>query len=81
MAPLLERVKSGSRCVGEWEPGGLPRQLRMHETTGRPLGDEKFVARLEKRLGGGRWHGNALAASPSRPGGEAIVRRNWYDVP
>ena len=31
--------------VEEW------RRLREHERTGRPLGDEEFVVRLEKDLG------------------------------
>jgi len=27
------------------------KRLREHERTGRPLGDDDFLARLEKRLG------------------------------
>jgi putative transposase len=51
VSPLLEMVGSWRRllssAVGEEELG----RLRQHERTGRPLGDDDFLARLEKRLG------------------------------
>jgi len=50
VAPLLD-------LVGDWRAflaGGLQREeldaIRAHERTGRPLGDERFIARLEARL-------------------------------
>jgi putative transposase len=50
-APLLE-------LAGDWRAfleGGVQEGelalLRRHERTGRPLGSEKFIARLERRLG------------------------------
>jgi putative transposase len=60
VAALLERVKSWSRFLAEPEPEGLARRLRMHESTGRPLGSDDFVARLEKRL--------RRTLAPQRPG-------------
>ena len=49
--PLLDRI-------GDWRAflrGGLSEAeheaIRAGERTGRPLGDKRFVARLEKRLG------------------------------
>jgi putative transposase len=49
--PLLDRV-------GDWQAflrGGLRedehKAIRAHQRTGRPLGDRRFTARLEKRLG------------------------------
>jgi putative transposase len=60
VAPLLERVKSWARFLAEPGPEGVPARLHRHEHTGRPLGDERFVARLEKRLG--------RILAPQRPG-------------
>ena len=41
-------------------PEFLVRQLRRHESTGRPAGDETFLRRLERRLG--------LDLHPRKPG-------------
>ena len=45
LAPDWRRLLTGA--IGEEEL----QVLRAHERTGRPLGDEKFLARLEKKLG------------------------------
>jgi len=49
--PLLDLVDDWR----EFLRGGLSAAehevIRAHERTGRPLGDKRFVARLEKRLG------------------------------
>ena len=46
VAPLLEVVRDWRRFLSELGPEGLPARLRTHENTGRPLGNEAFVARL-----------------------------------
>jgi putative transposase len=51
VAPLLKRVDDWRAYLGAGasaEDGAL---LGRHERTGRPLGDARFVARLERRLG------------------------------
>jgi putative transposase len=51
VAPLLDLVPKWA----EFLAGGLAEEqaatLRKHERTGRPLGDKRFVAKLEKQLG------------------------------
>ena len=54
----LSKVKPLLDMVGDWK-GFLAQEVgkeeadtfRLHERTGRPLGDERFVARLERLLG------------------------------
>jgi putative transposase len=59
-APLLERVRSWARFLAGPEPEGLAGWLHTHENTGRPLGGEAFVRRLESKLG--------RTLAPQRPG-------------
>jgi putative transposase len=47
--PLLEMVQDWREYLSEGEKGIT--ELRRHERTGRPLGSEPFVAKLEKELG------------------------------
>jgi len=54
----LVSVRPMLRLVGDWrrylsgpEDEELGRTLRRHEATGRPLGDDGFLARLEARVG------------------------------
>lgn len=49
-APLLERVEDWGAFLGEGSPDDAT-EVRRHETTGRPLGDDAFVDELESRLG------------------------------
>jgi len=51
VAPLLERVGDFAAFLGTDEDQQATRALRMAETTGRPLGDESWVAALEARTG------------------------------
>jgi putative transposase len=49
-APLLARVDDWSAFLGESVSPEAAEQLHRHERTGRPLGDDDFVARLETLL-------------------------------
>jgi putative transposase len=51
VAPLLEMACEWSRFLQLRPDGNLETLLRQHETTGRPLGDEVFVAEMEARAG------------------------------
>jgi len=60
VAPLLERVGDGADLIGiEPEPATLAR-LRAAESTGRPLGAQEFLEKIERRLG--------RALRPHKPG-------------
>ena len=49
--PLLERIPDWAAFLaGGMEEDDLE-QIRKHSRTGRPLGSERFIARLERRLG------------------------------
>ena len=55
VAPMLEIV---GRRMPDWQaylaletPAETIRRLRLHERTGRPLGEAGFVAKLERLLG------------------------------
>jgi REP-associated tyrosine transposase len=48
--PLLHRVPDWRRFLGELD-GKAGEELRMHQTTGRPLGNDAFVDEMEIRLG------------------------------
>ena len=50
-APLLERVDQWSALLGAAPETGAAKQFRKHANTGRPLGSDAFVARLEEALG------------------------------
>ena len=60
VAPLLKRVGDWRRFVGDRMPGKLAEEVERHIATGRPLGDEDWLKRLEKRLG--------RSLRPGRPG-------------
>jgi putative transposase len=51
VAPLLKRVPRWGRHVSADPDAETVRQLRRHESTGRPLGSPRFVRRLEARVG------------------------------
>ncbi len=48
VAPLLERVPDWQEFLSQ---GVLPAEVQGHERTGRPLGDDGFMARIERLLG------------------------------
>ena len=49
--PLLEMVGDWSQFLSEDLAELDAERLRMHERTGRPLGDDGFIARIERLLG------------------------------
>jgi putative transposase len=49
--PLLKRVPSWARHLSAAADEEMIRRLRRHETTGRPVGGERFLIRLEKIVG------------------------------
>ncbi len=49
--PLLEMVGDWSQFLSEDLAEHDAERLRMHERTGRPLGDDGFIARIERLLG------------------------------
>ena len=51
VAPLLERVGDFAAFLGAQEDQQATRALRMAETTGRPLGQADWIARLEANTG------------------------------
>ncbi len=59
-SPLLEIVRDWPRFLSEPSPPDLQSRVRKHENTGRPLGNDTFVARLEVSLG--------RLLAPKRPG-------------
>jgi putative transposase len=60
VAPLLELTGPWRRFLRQALDPQVVEQLRKHERTGRPLGADSFIAKLEKRLGRG--------LRPGRPG-------------
>jgi len=64
VAPLLERTAGWVCTWADWltrdEDAGIGDRLQLHERTGRPLGQQGFVERLEVILG--------RRLSPGRPG-------------
>jgi len=50
-APLLARLSDWQALLRQPGDTGTLDALRRHTRTGRPLGDERFVARLEMQLG------------------------------
>lgn len=59
VAPLLEMVENWENFLAEEKEGPL-RDIRKHERTGRPLGTEGFVNKLELELG--------RTLKPNKPG-------------
>jgi putative transposase len=51
VAPLLELVGDWGKFLSEPVEQEAVQKLQAHERTGRPLGSDGFVARLERRLG------------------------------
>ena len=51
VGPLLERVDDWKEFVRRPEDDATRETLRQHERTGRPVGSEKFIARLERIAG------------------------------
>jgi len=51
VAPLLQRVENWKEFVREPESEETQEALREHERTGRPLGSERFLAKLERLTG------------------------------
>ncbi len=51
VAPLLQMAPDWRRLLARAVKEEELNVLRAHERTGRPLGDENFLARLEKKLG------------------------------
>jgi putative transposase len=51
VGPLLRLVPNWAKVVERRIDDQEVRALRRHESTGRPLGGESFIARLEARLG------------------------------
>jgi putative transposase len=49
--PLLRRVPDWKEFIGGKDDGEEAALLRRHERTGRPLGSESFLKRLERKLG------------------------------
>ena len=50
-AALLEKVGDWRGFLAKEVVAGDIRLLQRHERTGRPLGSERFLAKLERRLG------------------------------
>ncbi len=63
VAPLLEMVGDWKNFLGEEKEQSL-NALRKHERTGRPLGSESFVDRLELKLG--------RSLKPEKPGPKGL---------
>ena len=51
VAPLLELVGDWKTFISEASSMEEVKDLRKHEHTGRPLGDNQFIEKLEERLG------------------------------
>jgi len=80
VAPMLEMVREWRAFLAAPDEPPILCDLRKHATTGRPLGDERFVGHLEKLLGrtlrpltSGRLAEGATRESRRRP---SYVRRH-----
>jgi putative transposase len=51
VAPLLAMIADWSAFLNRPVPEEELRDLRRHGRTGRPLGDETFLERLEEKVG------------------------------
>ncbi|MFO7675864.1 MAG: hypothetical protein R6X12_06080 [bacterium] len=48
---MLERVADWHEYLGQKPPASEAEALRLHNRTGRPLGSETFVEKLERLVG------------------------------
>ena len=64
--PLRERVDDWKEFIRRPEDGATREALRLHERTGRPLGSEGFLTKLEPIAGG--------LLRPNRPGPKSRER-------
>ena len=62
--PMLERVADWREYLGQELSTAELRALRRHNRTGRPLGDEGFITRLEQTTG--------RELRPQKPGSRAL---------
>jgi len=53
VGPMLERVADWREYLGQKLSTAEVRALRRHSRTGRPLGDDGFITRLEQTTGRG----------------------------
>ena len=60
LRPLLELVGDWRQLLSEPPAKKVVQKVRRHERTGRPRGSDRFVARLERKLG--------LVLRPRKPG-------------
>ena len=51
VAPLLDRIGDWASFLGTEPAGEMMVDIRKHLSTGRPLGDDRFIGQLEARLG------------------------------
>ena len=51
VAPMMKLVRDWNRYLADRDDAALQKTLRRHESTGRPLGEDRFVARLEALVG------------------------------
>ena len=51
VGPLLERVKDWREFLAQAMEADEVELMRSHERTGRPLGESRFLDRIEKTLG------------------------------
>ena len=49
--PMLERVRDWGEYIGQGLPDSETRAIRLHNRTGRPLGSDEFVEKLERIVG------------------------------
>jgi len=66
-APLLAMVGNWRKFLSEPTAEETGAKLRLHERTGRPLGDERFLTKLERRL--------HRVLKPKKPGRKPKTRR------
>jgi putative transposase len=80
VAPLLDRVRDWRAFLGTLDDPGVRDDIRGHETTGRPLGNDAFVEQIERSLG--RILKPGKRGPPRRDGTpEELARGVAYGVP
>jgi putative transposase len=62
--PMLERFPNWTDYLGGRQPDDMLQEVRKHTRTGRPLGSEKFIERLEALTG--------QSLKPQKPGRKPI---------
>ena len=70
--PLLERIGDFAGFLAAGQNPAADRALRAAETTGRPLGNEHFIAKLEQLLGRRLARGRP-GPKPRREGGALVL--------